>query len=263
MKNRLLYGMILSLIVIMMSCEKDPYINKGTYFYDGNVLYQLAEPVADIDGNVYKTVKLGNQVWMAENLRTTRYADGAPIPLVTATSSAAVRYYPNNNSANVTVFGYLYSWYAVMKGSASSDANPSGVQGVCPDGWHVPSNNEWAELTKYVKSQSQYVCGGEEDCIAKALASGEGSGWASSYDNCAVGNDPSANNATGFSARPAGFGHGSYYGGFGYGAYFWHATQDYWNANDAGVWCLAYKGAGVSWSTNSKYVGYSVRCVRN
>ena len=266
MKNRLLYGMILSLIVIMMSCEKDPYINKGTYFYDGNVLYQLAEPVADIDGNVYKTVKLGNQVWMAENLRTTRYADGAPIPLVTATSSAAVRYYPNNNSANVTDFGYLYSWYAVMKGSASSGANPSGVQGICPDGWHVPSSAEWAELTNYVESQSQYLCDksyyhGDEH-IAKALASGEGSGWASSYDNCTVGNDPSANNATGFSARPAGFGNGSYYGDFGRKAVFWSATQ--YNSNDAYTRYLDYDGANVYWDIDYNLGnGYSVRCVRN
>lgn len=262
MKNRLLYGMILSLIVIMMSCEKDPYINKGTYFYDGNVLYQLAEPVADIDGNVYKTVKLGNQVWMAENLRTTRYADGAPIPLVTATSSAAVRYCPNNNSANVTDFGYLYSWYAVMKGSASSNANPSGVQGVCPDGWHVPSDAEWAELTNYVSRQSQYVCGSSTRKIAKALASGEGSGWASSKGTCHVGNDPSANNATGFSARPAGFGNGSYYGSFGRNANFWSATQT--DSYDAYNCYLNYNGAYVYSSThNSKYSGFSVRCVRN
>ena len=264
MKNRLLYGMILSLIVIMMSCEKDPYINEGTYFYDGNVLYQLAEPVADIDGNVYKTVKLGNQVWMAENLRTTRYADGAPIPLVTATtSSAAVRYYPNNNSANVTDFGYLYSWYAVMKGSSSSDANPSGVQGICPDGWHVPSDAEWTELTNYVESQSQYLCGKcHKKHIAKALASGEGSGWASSYDNCAVGNDPSANNATGFSARPAGFGHGSYYGDFGRSALFW-STGLNWYSSEAYLRFLSYSSTLVYSGINDKYVGYSVRCVRN
>ena len=258
MKNRLLYGMILSLIVIMMSCEKDPYINKGTYLYDGNVLYQLAEPVADIDGNVYKTVKLGNQVWMAENLRTTRYADGTPIPLVTATSSAAVRYYPNNNSANVTDFGYLYSWYAVMKGASSSNSNPSGVQGICPDGWHVPSDAEWTELTNYVSCQSQYVCGGDEDNIAKALASEVG--WNSSTYNCDVGNNPSANNATGFSARPAGNYFGNY-NSFGYGANFWSATQ--FNSYNAYIRYLYYGYAIVYRYNYIKYYGYSVRCIRN
>ena len=105
-----------------------------------------SQPVTDIDGNVYKTVKLGNQVWMAQNLRTTRYADGRKIPLGTRESfDVAYRYYPNNNRANVSKYGYLYNWPAVMNGSLSSSANPSGVQGICPDGWHVPSDAEWTE----------------------------------------------------------------------------------------------------------------------
>ena len=221
-----------------------------------------SQPVTDIDGNVYKTVKLGNQVWMAENLRTTRYADGTTIPLGTTESfDVAYRYYPNNNRANVSKYGYLYNWPAVMNGSlSSSDANPSGVQGICPDGWHVPSFEEWTELLDYVSSQrSQYVCGGDEDKIAKALASE--TGWNSSTSiNCAVGNNPSTNNATGFSARPAGYYNG-YYHGFGSYAGFWSASQN--NSNDAYDSGLGYNGACVFRYTNFKYYGYSVRCVRN
>ena len=220
-----------------------------------------SQPVTDIDGNVYKTVKLGNQVWMAENLRTSRYADGTTIPLGTTESfDDAYRYYPDDNSANVSDYGYLYNWAAVMKGSASSEANPSGVQGICPDGWHVPSDAEWIQLTNYVSSQSQYVCGGDEDYIyiAKALASEEG--WNSSTDNCAVGNNPDANNATGFSARPAG-----YYSGssnyFGSTAYFWSATQI--NSGVAFYRYLTYTNAGVARYLSYKNYGYSVRCVRN
>ena len=215
--------------------------------------------VTDIDGNVYKTVKLGNQVWMAENLRTTRYADGRKIPLGTTTSDdVAYRYYPDDNSANVSTYGYLYNWAAVMNGSASSSANPSGVQGICPDGWHVPSDAEWTELENYVSSQSQYVCGGDEDYIAKALASEEG--WNSSPNYCAVGNNPSANNATGFSARPAGSYNGYYYY-FGYSAYFWSATQD--GSNYAYYRNLNYYYANVGRNLNYKDNGYSVRCIRN
>ena len=219
-----------------------------------------SQPVTDIDGNVYKTVKLGNQVWMAENLRTTRYADGTPIPLGTeASSTTAYRYYPDDNSANVSDYGYLYNWAAVMNGSASSEANPSGVQGICPDGWHVPSDAEWTELTNYVKSQSQYVCGDYTGNIAKALASEVG--WNSSTYNCAAGNNPSANNATGFSARPAG-GYFGDYSGFGNYAYFWSATQT--NSSYAYNRTLYYYGdAGVYRDYSNKGAGYSVRCVRN
>ena len=210
--------------------------------------------VTDIDGNVYKIVKLGNQVWMAENLRTTKYANGTTIPLGTETSyDVAYRYYPNNNRA-VSTYGYLYNWAAVMNGAASSEANPSGVQGICPTGWHVPSSAEWTQLENYVSSQSQYVCGGDEDYIAKALASEVD--WRRSAENCDVGNNPSANNATGFSARPA----GNYYDNFGSNANFWSATQR--NSNGAYYRNLYYNRATVYRSYYGN-VGYSVRCVRN
>ena len=212
-----------------------------------------SQPITDIDGNVYKTVKLGNQVWMAENLRTTRYADGTLIPLGTEGS-----YYPDDNSANVSDYGYLYNWAAVMNGSASSDANPSVVQDICPDGWHVPSDAEWTELTNYVSSQSQYVCGSDEDNIAKALASEVG--WYNDTENCTVGSNPDANNATGFSARPAG-GYDGSYDSFGYNAYFWSATQD--DSDFAYYRYLDYYNAYVLRGSNYKFIGCSVRCVRD
>ena len=218
-----------------------------------------APTVTDVDGNVYNTVQIGEQCWMRENLKTTKYANGTTIPLGTETSyEVAYRYYPNGNSNNVAEYGFLYNWSAVMNGSASSDANPSGVQGICPTGWHVPSDAEWTELENYVSSQSQYVCGGDEDNIAKVLASKEG--WNSSTDNCAIGNNPSANNAAGFSARPAGNYYGSYTN-FGSLANFWSATQG--NSNYAYYRYLDYNFAYVFRNGNNKGNGYSVRCVRN
>ena len=221
--------------------------------------------VTDIDGNVYNTVQIGEQCWMRENLKTTKYANGTTIPLGTGTSSTtAYRYYPNDSSANVSTYGYLYNWPAVMNGSASSEANPSGVQGICPDGWHVPSDAEWTELENYVSSQNQYVCGGDEDYIAKALASE--TGWNSSTStNCAAGNNPSANNATGFSARPAGSYNGDYlnYFNFGNEANFWSATQNSSDYAYAYYRYLVYFDASMYRNINTKYYGYSVRCVRN
>lgn len=215
--------------------------------------------LTDIDGNIYKTVQLGEQCWMAENLRTTRYADGTSIPLGTTYSyDEAYRYCPNNNSSNVSSYGYLYNWKAVMGSSSSSSANPSGVQGICPTGWHVPSNAEWTQLIIWVGSQSSYQCSSSSENIAKALASTYG--WESSTNSCAVGNNPSSNNATGFSAPPAGY-YGGDYGYFGYSASFWSAAELY--SSYAYYRHLGYNNANVYSRYGTKYDGFSVRCVRD
>jgi hypothetical protein len=87
--------------------------------------------VTDIDNNTYNTVQIGNQCWMKENLRTTRYFNGTSIALgSSASTTTAYRYYPDNNSSNVLTYGYLFNWKAVMGNSSSSSANPSGVRGV-------------------------------------------------------------------------------------------------------------------------------------
>ena len=216
--------------------------------------------VTDYDGNVYNTVKIGNQCWMKENLRTTHYADGIEIPAGnTMSDNVAYRYSPNEDNSTVAVYGYLYNWPAVMHGASSSSANPSGVQGICPSGWHVPSRAEWEQLTGYVSGQSQYVCGSD---VPKALAST--AGWNSSSTTCTVGNNPGANNATGFTALPAGI-----YGGvsghvgdgfyFGISAEFWSSTEN--NNNEAYARSLNYDGVYVYWGYNGEQYGYSVRCV--
>ena len=219
-----------------------------------------AATVTDVDNNTYNTVQIGNQCWMKENLRTTHYSDGTSIPLGSSTSNTTAYYYVDDNVSNVSTYGYLYNWKAVMRNSSSSSANPSGVQGICPTGWHVPSDAEWTQLTDYVSSQSQYVCGGDNNNIAKALAST--TGWNSSTITCAVGNNPSANNATGFSALPAGnYGRGNY-GNFGYDALFWSATE--FNDYAAFYRGLNYNRAIVyRYSSGSKDDGFSVRCVRD
>lgn len=145
----------------------------------------------DYDGNTYSTVQIGTQCWMKSNLRTTHYADGSSVQY--ASFYYACRY----DNLSASSYGYKYSGSAAMKNAASSNANPSGVQGVCPNGWHLPSKAEWNQLVNYVGSQSQYLCGSSG--IAAALAT---SGWGDpgSSHTCSIGRN--ANNATGFSARP-------------------------------------------------------------
>ena len=219
-----------------------------------------AATVTDYDGNTYNTVQIGQQCWMKENMKTTHYSDGTSIPLGNTTSyNVAYRYYPNDSSSNVSAYGYLYNLKAVMRNSSPSSSNPSGVQGICPMGWHVPSDAEWTQLTDYVSNQSQYVCGSSSTYIAKALAST--TGWISSTYNCAVGNAPANNNATGFSAVPAGGCFRGDFNDFGSRAYFWSAAQR--GGNNA--WCrnLRSDSSSVNSSRINKVDGFSVRCLRD
>ena len=216
--------------------------------------------VTDYDKNTYNTVVLGNQCWMKENLKTTRYADGTAIGSGSTTSyDVAYWYYPSNNSSNKATYGLLYNWKAVMRNNSSSSANPSGVQGICPNGWHVPSDAEWTQLTDYVSSKSQYQCNNNSSSIAKALASAT-TEWSSSTNTCAVGNTPSNNNATGFGALPAGYYRGSYYD-FGFYANFWSATE--YDRYDAYGRNLGYDNADVYRDYDGENYGFSVRCLRD
>ena len=108
--------------------------------------------VRDYDGNIYTTIKIGDQIWMAENLKTTRYSDGNSLVNGTGAGNITGNYTTKywfvyeDNSANKDTYGLLYTWAAAMNGSASSDKSPSGIQGVCPIGWHLPSDTEWKSL---------------------------------------------------------------------------------------------------------------------
>jgi len=129
------------------------YGNEETF----STLSSSGETVTDFDGNVYQTVQIGDQIWMKENLKVTHFPDGSEIPLVegiaawnalTANSKAYCWY--DNSASNKDIYGSLYTWAAAMNGASSSDADPSGIQGACPDGWHLPSDVEWTELTSYL-----------------------------------------------------------------------------------------------------------------
>lgn len=201
--------------------------------------------IEDVDGNTYNTVKIGDQCWTKENLRT-----------------STINGYGNvytNPLADVETYGRLYDWAAAMQGATSSEATPSGVQGICPTGWHVPSYAEWTALKSFVIYQIDYTCGGNPNNNAKALASN--TGWSSSTVACEVGNDLTLNNKTGFSAMPAGWYYDSYINLF-YDAYIWSATQNDDNGFALGLQ-LSSSSATLYGFGTSKSVGCSVRCLKD
>lgn len=227
------------LFVTVIACVK-------TNNLGGNV--QSAGKLKDADGNVYKTVKIGSQVWMAENLKTTRYNDGTEISNVTGdtqwanlTTGAWCNY--DNQESNAATYGRLYNWYAVNTGK------------LAPVGWHVPTDEEWTTLENYVAANT-----GTSGSQAKALASAIN--WASSTVNGVIGNDLTKNNSAGFSALPGGYRYDS--GGFnGIASYgdWWSSTEH--SASNAWHRYLGYGDSNVYRGLNYKEYGFSVRCVRD
>lgn len=159
--------------------------------------------VQDYDGNWYGAVVIGDQVWLGENLRTTHMPDGTAIPQYTA-GMHDTPFYDTVIGSNIPVekAGYMYSWEAVMNGASASSANPSGVQGIAPAEWHVPSKAEFEKLVNYVGNQSRYILNNNKNYIAKALSSTQY--WGNADENYSPGKNPEQNNKTGFNAIPTG-----------------------------------------------------------
>ena len=115
-------------------------------------IISVYDEMTDIDGNTYKTIQIGDQIWMAENLRVTHYPDGKPIFKAEAdsswayTDSLAFCWYKNDSATYAWHNGAYYNWAAAMYGNKSSDLIPSTIQGVCPAGWHLPSDGEWQQM---------------------------------------------------------------------------------------------------------------------
>lgn len=212
-----------------------------------------AETVKDIDGNVYHTITIGSQVWMVENLRTTKYNDGTPIPFVTdnstwrALTTPAYCWYNNDEVTNKNTFGALYNWYAVNTNK------------LCPEGWHVPSDSEWATLIDYL-SKNGHGFSESGDDIGKSLANK--TGWNISPDLGSVGNDPSSNNKSGFSAFASGirFSNGEFRH-IGQNSKWWSLTET--SKTSAQIRFIAWEESIVSSYSNRKENGFSVRCVKD
>jgi len=198
-----------------------------------------AQTIKDIDGNVYKTVSIGNQVWMAENLKTTKYNDGTAITIVTDSitwevlTKPAYCWYKNNEQANKNIYGALYNWYVVNTNK------------LCPSGWHVPTDKEWIILTAYL--------GGEAMAGAKLKEAGTAHWKAPNYE---------ATNQSRFTALPGGY--RSIYGeclSIGEDGWWWSSTEEH--VNYTWAYHMYYGYSNLDRFSFKKVPGFSVRCVKD
>ena len=219
-----------------------------------------AGSITDQDGNTYDYLTYGDQVWTVENAEMVTYRDGTAIPEVTdptqweALTTGAWAYYNNDPTK-----GKLYNWYAVM-GIHDTDPNTPNKE-FAPEGWHVPTDNEWTSLEVYLIAIGYNYDGTTtENKIAKAMAST--TGWISSIELGAIGNDQSLNNSSGFNAFPEGnrATNGSFNNEDGY-AIFWSSTEN--DTDNAWYRYLGYNSSYLDRNGTNKQYGFSVRFVRD
>lgn len=203
------------------------------------------------DGQSYATVQIGNQCWMAENLKVGTMIIGTQ----EMTDNGIIeKYCYDNDTTNCDIYGGLYQWDEMMNYSISP-----GVQGLCPDGWHIPTDDEWTILTGFVSKQPEYLCNNDSINIAKALAAN--TNWIYYSDTCSVGFNLAGNNATGFSCLPGSLRLAN--GNFGYSldgdGYWWSSTR-YSNSYPWSHWTVYFEKSIIR-STFIKFNGASVRCI--
>jgi len=201
--------------------------------WPGSVLFSQ-DTVTDFDGNVYHTIAIGSQVWLKENITSMHYTDGTVIPDVVAY---------NNSDSLAQIFGRLYTWDAAMK-----NVTTPGAQGVCPNGWHVPSSAEYAQMENFLGGAM--VAGGAMKDTTQGM-------W--TYSATA-----GATNSSGFTALPAGEYDAHQYMAFQLlheYAVFWTSTQT--SALMATERYLEYNSAKCLPYNWYKVMKYSIRCVRD
>lgn len=243
MKTKILLSTMLLIIIMLVSCSKKD---------DPNNTVNI---VTDKDGNVYHTVTIGTQTWMAENLKTTQYNDGTAIPLVTDNtawynlSTPAYCWYNNDAATYKNTYGALYNWYTVNTGK------------LAPTGWHVATDAEWTTLENYLIANGYNYDGSTSgDKYAKSLAAT--TDWVTYSGTGTIGNDLTKNNHTGFSALPGGdrYVDGTFYG-VGSNGLWWSSTES--GTSIAWGRYVYYDYSYVGRGNNGKQDGFSVRCVRD
>jgi uncharacterized protein (TIGR02145 family) len=251
-----LYAAVISLVginllILGVSC------NKGNPV-DTNPNISTEGTITDIDGNVYNTIKIGNQVWTVENLRVTKYNDGSAVPYDTSnatwknSTTPKFCYYGNTiNADTIKKYGALYNWYVV---------NSTNLHKISPAGWHVPTDAEWDTLQNYLIANGYNYDGTTtENKIAKSMATK--TDWTKSTNAGVIGNDLSTNNRSGFSALPGGCRSTS-------GIFTYQCTNCFWwsAAESSMLSCsrvLAFDFSNLSRSSVNPSCGFSVRLVKD
>ena len=223
-------------------------------------------PLVDADGHQYKTVMIGDQCWMRENLRVTTYANGIALTTGNYQSTTTAMYYnPGNSELETQKMGFLYNRLAALGDHDNHPDNPSNCQGICPTGWHLPSEAEWEQMLTFLQHDPINYCGNNISYLAKALASQEL--WNSYGNACCIGNDLSLNNMSLFTAQPAGHFYSNGCRDMSNVTFFWTSTVRPSDANYHIVHRMYYQWAyidnGDGGGDGYMDRGYSVRCVKN
>jgi uncharacterized protein (TIGR02145 family) len=203
--------------------------------------------VTDIDGNAYATVEIGTQCWMKENLRTAHYNDGSDITTgldnstwSTTTTGAYAVY--DDDSTYAIPYGYLYKWYTV-----------DDVRGICPAGWHVPSDDEWTDMLTVLDPTTCGSCTGSSHSATGGIQIKSSAIDSPAWDG---------SNSSGFSAAPTGVRtiFGSYVN-LGFDTYFWTTTES--SSSAAYFRKLVTATDAAQRFPDNKRSGMSVRCVKD
>ena len=207
--------------------------------------------VEDAEGNVYQTIGIGSQIWMAENLTTTSYGNGDPIGTTTPStldisgeSTPKYQWAYDGDESNAAIYGRLYTWHAVTDS-----------RNVCPAGWHVPTDNEWTILTDYLLNNCYGYTNAGRTLIAQSMAN---TSWWLGYSPSYIGN-----NSSGFTALPGGYRENT-------NGKFYRISIDgsWWSSTESSAAEAYYRSMSIDSNIESSYhgnkqLGFAVRCLRD
>jgi uncharacterized protein (TIGR02145 family) len=205
--------------------------------------------IIDIDGNKYKTIQIGDQIWMAENLNTTKYNNGTPIEYITSNidwgKNMTGAYCNYNNNLSDCPNGKLYNWYAATN-----------TNKICPTGWHLPTKFDWNKLIKTIDPSADTTC---TNCFPTSNGGGKMKSVGLAYWRIP---NLGATNSSGFGGLPSGYRHqGGVFDSLGDLAYWWSASEV--NSTIADYYYLWSQEGYIDLNGSPKSFGYSIRCVKD